>query len=329
MIKGDAVMKRGLLMFCLFSFSLVCILSSKRTECQQILWYTLTDPDATPPPYYPWDVMTTLPPDLELGDILWLSANNYYVLTNKTAWAVLIEGRGQEFDYWPGHHGYRTGNPPKQLFAQTLDYTNLAGGSREFHWEFIPQPDWQVGVLKKVVKENEDGVDSTPVYAAYQCYHIEPIGSRVLIANSWFGLAGVDTLDVTEIIIFPDEVPIDTMGSHILNAPGTWAREFVSTDPNGQPHPLGGVKWTSEEGIGLEAGVVFSLELAMTAAAASSYSLYAFDSESGIFYHFIIRTDSEAIPTLTEWGLIIFGVVLLGFISWVFVRRRKVASVRV
>jgi hypothetical protein len=34
------------------------------------------------------------------------------------------------------------------------------------------------------------------------------------------------------------------------------------------------------------------------------------------------------IPTLTEWGLIIFGVVLLGFITWVFLRRRKVAGVR-
>jgi LPXTG-motif cell wall-anchored protein len=35
------------------------------------------------------------------------------------------------------------------------------------------------------------------------------------------------------------------------------------------------------------------------------------------------------IPTLTEWGLIIFGVVLLGFISWVFFRRRKaVVSLR-
>ncbi len=30
-----------------------------------------------------------------------------------------------------------------------------------------------------------------------------------------------------------------------------------------------------------------------------------------------------AIPTLTEWGLIIFGVVLIGFITWVFLRRRK------
>jgi hypothetical protein len=35
------------------------------------------------------------------------------------------------------------------------------------------------------------------------------------------------------------------------------------------------------------------------------------------------------IPTLTEWGLIIFGVVLLGFISWVFLKRRKVVGVGV
>jgi hypothetical protein len=36
------------------------------------------------------------------------------------------------------------------------------------------------------------------------------------------------------------------------------------------------------------------------------------------------------IPTLTEWGLIIFGVVLLGFITWVFLKRRKkVIGVRV
>ena len=31
----------------------------------------------------------------------------------------------------------------------------------------------------------------------------------------------------------------------------------------------------------------------------------------------------QDIPTLTEWGLIIFGVVLVGFITWVFLRRRK------
>jgi hypothetical protein len=35
------------------------------------------------------------------------------------------------------------------------------------------------------------------------------------------------------------------------------------------------------------------------------------------------------IPTLTEWGLIIFGVLLLGFMTWVFLRRKKVIGARV
>lgn len=37
----------------------------------------------------------------------------------------------------------------------------------------------------------------------------------------------------------------------------------------------------------------------------------------------------EEIPTLTEWGLIIFGVVLIGFITWMFLKRRKAIAVRV
>ena len=39
--------------------------------------------------------------------------------------------------------------------------------------------------------------------------------------------------------------------------------------------------------------------------------------------------ESFPIPTLTEWGLIIFGVVLIGFITYVFLRRRKAIAVRV
>ena len=45
--------------------------------------------------------------------------------------------------------------------------------------------------------------------------------------------------------------------------------------------------------------------------------------DGGITFEF--RSSGGSIPTLSEWGLIIFGVVLLGFISWVFLRRRKAA----
>ena len=40
---------------------------------------------------------------------------------------------------------------------------------------------------------------------------------------------------------------------------------------------------------------------------------------TGAFTH----TCWSDVPTLTEWGLIIFGVVLVGFITYVFLRRRK------
>ncbi len=35
-----------------------------------------------------------------------------------------------------------------------------------------------------------------------------------------------------------------------------------------------------------------------------------------------IVTSGEDVPTLTEWGMIIFVVLLLGFITWMFLRRR-------
>ncbi len=45
--------------------------------------------------------------------------------------------------------------------------------------------------------------------------------------------------------------------------------------------------------------------------------------DGGITFEF--RSGTGDIPTLSEWGMIIFGVLLLGFISWVFLRRRKAA----
>lgn len=41
-----------------------------------------------------------------------------------------------------------------------------------------------------------------------------------------------------------------------------------------------------------------------------------------------VQTSSSDIPTLTEWGLIIFGVALLGFITWMFLKRRKLVAVK-
>jgi Mn2+/Fe2+ NRAMP family transporter len=37
----------------------------------------------------------------------------------------------------------------------------------------------------------------------------------------------------------------------------------------------------------------------------------------------------NTIPTLSEWGMIIFSVLLVGWISWVIVRRRRLADVQI
>jgi hypothetical protein len=46
-------------------------------------------------------------------------------------------------------------------------------------------------------------------------------------------------------------------------------------------------------------------------------------SDIDCFTYNELQRCATGIPTLTEWGLIIFGVILLGFITWVFLKRRK------
>ncbi|MGB8657583.1 MAG: hypothetical protein WCE90_07325 [Candidatus Zixiibacteriota bacterium] len=43
--------------------------------------------------------------------------------------------------------------------------------------------------------------------------------------------------------------------------------------------------------------------------------------DGGVTFEF--RSGAGDIPTLSEWGLIVFGVVFLGFVTWVFLKRRR------
>ena len=48
-----------------------------------------------------------------------------------------------------------------------------------------------------------------------------------------------------------------------------------------------------------------------------------FDEDNNVIYL------GGPIPTLTEWGMIIFCVLLFGWMAWVIVRRRKAVKVRI
>ncbi len=326
-------MRRKLLIFCLVLLSLICLISSEIAECT-LSYSKNTNPDPqccdNPPSNPPW-LSLTGSISINYLDILWLADDdNCYVSNQKTAWSVRVTGGvAKKLDYYPDDYGCQDGNSTP-LTGTALPYTDYADGSREFHWEFIPQPDWQVVALQMVTPKAGEFAEDIQVQAEFACHDtLKVVGSTAIIGNVRIGNAEEDTIEIREIIIYPHEMSIDTTGSHTLDAPGTWSRQFVWENPYGQPQPLGGVSWTLEEGNGLKAGDVFSLQLTMSAPPLSTFSLYAFDSESAVYYHFKMRTESAAIPTLTEWGLIIFAVVLLGFITLVFFRRRKTLALRV
>jgi outer membrane protein assembly factor BamB len=110
---------------------------------------------------------------------------------------------------------------------------------------------------------------------------------------------------------------------------GCWAPSvaggvvFVTTDEDGGIYALdgndGNVLWSHHCG---GSGPQFAGPVI-----ANGHLLFYYMSsdkaDSSILYDF---SSAQQIPTLSEWGLIIFGVVLLGFISWVFLKRRKVVA---
>jgi LPXTG-motif cell wall-anchored protein len=69
--------------------------------------------------------------------------------------------------------------------------------------------------------------------------------------------------------------------------------------------------------------VVSDSRLDLTKVQEIAFSAYATTENDCWVDNLLIETGSQAIPTLTEWGLIIFGVVLLGFITWVFLKKRR------
>jgi hypothetical protein len=119
------------------------------------------------------------------------------------------------------------------------------------------------------------------------------------IVRSW---AWTDTL-----------IPLDSLtpdNSMVMSLP--WEPTIVETlsgDPN-DSLPL----WTDP--LPQSGGVVVQ------------YSVISGGDTQAVFTNEAALEEAEAIPTLTEWGMIIFGVVLLGFITWVFLRRRKGVAVK-
>ncbi len=116
--------------------------------------------------------------------------------------------------------------------------------------------------------------------------------SQMGFTDHMFGSEGnlPNTSRVTAMEVFPRNVDLDLSVAPTLNAPpqtGNWTSEFVFVDPNGEPRPHGGVRWTTD-GPGFAAGEMHELAITMTQAADSSYIFFTFDEDFGQYFDILV-----------------------------------------
>jgi hypothetical protein len=299
-------------------------------------YYRYNWPDVLLPPGNGWTVVGTTPPALpDVGDMMWIGKDNNYVSTNTTSWTIEYFGSRAQKCYCYEAKGFKKkpdGTAEMQLAGGCWPEVDLGSNGRRWSMIYQPQPDFQWVCLQNWGPFGAEGQPDAVVFREnHICFGTYLTYDTLRIGNAWFGDSTCDTMNMTVLEIFPGSVPVDPSGEHVLVAPGTWTSEIVYVDPDGYDRPLGGVRWTLQGGDGLAAGQVHSFTMIMSDSADTSYSYYAFNDIEGAYDCFELVATSgsgQDIPTLTEWGMIIFGVVLLGFITWVFFRRRKAIAVR-
>ncbi|MHC5115208.1 MAG: thrombospondin type 3 repeat-containing protein, partial [Planctomycetota bacterium] len=90
-------------------------------------------------------------------------------------------------------------------------------------------------------------------------------------------------VEFTEFHYFPETAMVDMGVPPFFSTtagPGGWIGEFVFQTPEGDPRPLGGVRW-STDGPGVTAGEFYSFSFAMLGDADARYEVFAFDQATG------------------------------------------------
>ncbi|MBD3234047.1 MAG: T9SS type A sorting domain-containing protein [candidate division Zixibacteria bacterium] len=104
-----------------------------------------------------------------------------------------------------------------------------------------------------------------------------------------------DVINLTELIIFPEEVEVDPGIPPELDAPtgtGPWYSEFVYYDPRGNPRPLGGVRWYST-GPGIEAFTEYDMRFSIQYMVDQEFfNYFVFDTESDAYHEFRLYADA-------------------------------------
>ncbi len=204
-------------------------------------------------------------------------------------------------------------------------------------------------IILIIVAHSSEARACTWIYTTYGWKHFEfplppPVKAKVDVVYI-FSSASDATLGSPE------------LPTWVLGPSGPWNISLTSIDPYGNPMPYmgiryslapGGVPDTAVEGAwfisSFETPDPFIFGTLTRFHGNSLTNEFLVDTGTGLspiyanvppaitgpdaIYQYIINTYLiNSIPTLTEWGLIIFGMLLVGFMTWVFLRRRRAATI--
>jgi hypothetical protein len=294
-------------------------------------WMSRVDPGKKKPPAAPW-VPLPPAPNYAVGQPVWIAMDNCYVippLIKHWHWEMKIpQGADVRVLFAHGYYGVGPQGSATVLVASTA-VLKPPFWIKSWHFATFPQPDWEVIKLERTAKGEPDSIAMEIIDMDSECQWPPEVEDQHVIMERIRHGAPYDTIRLTEVWIFHESSPVDTAITPTILAPpgsGTWSYEFVYVDQDGNPLPQGAVRWYTD-GNGIEVEQEYDIAFTMAGVVDGLYTLCIYDAEEGEYKRFVIPIGVVDIPTLTEWGLIIFGVVLLGFITYVFLRRRRKAVV--
>ncbi len=261
-------------------------------------YYSTTDPGTTRPDAgAPWQV---IPPGGGVGfpstlnACIWLGKTNWHIAHNTKSYTLNLGGAdAQKYDIQSAT-GYVNGSPPS-AGAGTSTTTDTAGGGRTITVSFTPQPDWEVLKICRVKKSASfKATSNVTVFAESHCSLTTTSTVYVDFNTASFSVIDDEPIRVTELTVFADDQPAAPADLQVFVGPpdsGVWFSEIVYADPDGEPRPLGGVRWFTD-GPGLAPQEIYFQRFVMEGPASAHYSLYALDAETGNILYFSIEPEN-------------------------------------
>ena len=307
-------------------------------DCPYKMFISHTDPGNTiprdvcgpviNPPWVEWDPME--PVFFPAGNTIWIAKENYHDpagILDRWFWYTAFDFGGFEDFVLGGYiYAYYYDGPDLKIgdsWALRAEWFPDVGDQWHIYYESTPLPDWVTVQWTRNAKASQQDSVLIEMDGIRSRFWASP-GPDVYIDSLRYG-GPSDTVQLTEIWIFNDSIPLNANALPIITAPlqsGPWSYELVYADPYGNPCPQGGWRcYTTGPGIG--SWEPFSLEFYLAGTTQYSYSLHLYDAFRGDYVLFVIPVTAQAIPTLTEWGLIIFSIVLFGWMAFVIIKRRR------